>query len=89
MEVRDAHQEALAPALDGRLADLRRRAVARLFYETTSRHVERDARDWGVGEDEVVEGRLAAGAKTEEAPRKRGRARTGRGDAPPWSWGWR
>jgi hypothetical protein len=77
----EAHQEAIAQALEVRLAALRNRAVERMFSDTTSLPVDREASAWGVGEEACVEGRL--GAKTSQAPRTRGRSPNGRGDAPP------
>jgi hypothetical protein len=82
MEVLDAHKDAIAHALDGRLADRLSREVERRFYDTTSRHVDIEAIDWGVGEADGVAGRPAAGAKTEQAPRQRGLSKNGRGAAP-------
>jgi hypothetical protein len=82
MDVLEAHKEAIAQALYCRLADLLSLAVELMFYDTTSLHFEIDELDWGVGEADVVEGSLAAGAKTYKAPRKRGLSKNGRGDAP-------
>jgi transposase len=36
----------------------------------------------GHGDDDLVEGSMAAGAKTDKAPRKRGMSKNGRADAP-------
>jgi hypothetical protein len=57
--------------------------VELLFDDTTSLHVEIDEVDQGPGAEDLVEGSLAAGAKTYTAPRKRGLAKHGRADAPP------
>jgi transposase len=65
-----------------RLADLLNLDVALLFYETTSLHFEIAEEDWGVGDEDLVEGSRAAGAKTSQAPRQRGLSKNGRGDAP-------
>jgi len=59
-----------------------------MFYDTTSLPFESDAIDWGVGEEDFVEGSLAAGAKTSKAPRTRGLSKNGRGDAPHIVVGW-
>jgi hypothetical protein len=82
MDVLEAHKEAIEQALYFRLADLLSLDVELIFYDTTSLHFEIDEIDWGVGEEDVVEGSLAAGAKTYKAPRKRGLSKNGRGDAP-------
>jgi Transposase DDE domain len=82
MDVLEAHKEAIEQALYFRLADLLNLDVELIFYDTTSLHFEIDEIDWGVGEDDLVEGSLAAGAKTYKAPRKRGLSKNGRGDAP-------
>ena len=82
MDVLEAHKEAIEHALYFRLADLLSLDVELIFYDTTSLHVEIDEIDWGVGEEDFVEGSLAAGAKTYKAPRKRGLSKNGRGDAP-------
>lgn len=83
MDVLEAHKEAIEQALYFRLADLLSLDVELIFYDTTSLHFEIDEIDWGVGEEDIVEGSLAAGAKTYQAPRKRGLSKNGRGDAPP------
>jgi hypothetical protein len=82
MDVLEAHKEAIEQALYFRLADLLSLDVELIFYDTTSLHFEIDEIDWGVGEEDLVEGSLAAGAKTYQAPRKRGLSKNGRGDAP-------
>jgi len=50
MDGLEAHQEAIEQARYCRLADLLSLDVARMFYDTTSRHCEIDATDWGGGE---------------------------------------
>jgi hypothetical protein len=82
LDVLAAHTDAIAPARDVRLADRLSREVELRFYDTTSRHVDIEAIDGGVGEADVVAGRPAAGAKTDQAPRQRGLSKNGRGDAP-------
>ena len=64
MDVLAAHKEAIAHALYCRLADRRSLDVELMFYDTTSLPFELDEIDRGVGEEDVVEGSLAAGAKT-------------------------
>jgi hypothetical protein len=65
-----------------RLADLLNLDVELIFYDTTSLHFEIDEMDQGHGDDDLVEGSMAAGAKTYKAPRKRGMSKNGRSDAP-------
>jgi len=52
------------------------------FYDTTSLHFESDEMDQGHGDADLVEGSMAAGAKTSKAPRQRGMSKNGRADAP-------
>src|SRR5215468_5923870 len=82
MDVLEAHKEAIEQALYFRLADLLNLDVELIFYDTTSLHFEIDEMDQGHGEDDLVEGSMAAGAKTYKAPRKRGMSKNGRSDAP-------
>jgi hypothetical protein len=82
MDVLEAHKEDIEKALYCRLADLLNLDVERIFYDTTSLHLEIDEVDQGHGEEDLVEGSLAAGCKTYKAPRKRGLAKNGRADAP-------
>src|SRR4029434_2200726 len=70
MDVLEAHKEAIEQALYFRLADVLSLDVELIFYDTTSLHFEIDEIDWGVGEEDIVEGSLAAGAKTYHGPRK-------------------
>jgi hypothetical protein len=82
MDVLEAHKEAIEQALSFRLAGLLTLDVELIFYDTTSLHVDIDEMAQGYGDDDLVEGSMAAGAKTSKAPRKRGMAKNGRGDAP-------
>ena len=82
MDVLEAHKDAIEQAVYFRLADLLSLDVELIFYDTTSLHFEIDEVDWGVGDEDLVEGSLAAGSKTYPAPRKRGLSKNGRGDAP-------
>src|SRR5215470_11358052 len=82
MDVLEAHKDEIEQALYFRLADLLNLDVELLFYDTTSLHFEIDEMDQGCGDDDLVEGSMAAGAKTYKAPRKRGMAKNGRSDAP-------
>lgn len=82
MDRLEAHKEGIEQALYFRLAALLHLDVELIFYDTTSLHFEIDEMDQGYGEDDVVEGSLAAGSKTYKAPRKRGMAKNGRSDAP-------
>jgi hypothetical protein len=72
MDVLAAHKDAIERALYVRLADLLNLDVELIFYDTASLHFDMDEVDHGHGEEDVVEGSLAAGAKTYRAPRKRG-----------------
>jgi hypothetical protein len=82
MDWLEAHKEAIEQAVYFRLADLLNLDVELIFYDTTSVHFESDEMDQGQGEEDLVEGSLAAGAKTYKAPRKRGLSKHGRSDAP-------
>src|SRR5215469_908918 len=82
MDVLEASKEAIEQDLYFRLANLLHLDVDLIFYDTTSLHFEIDEADQGVGDDDLVEGSLAAGAKTYKAPRKRGWSKNGRGDVP-------
>ena len=53
-----------------------------IFYDTTSLHFEIDEMDQGHGDEDLVEGSMAAGSKVYKAPRKRGMSKNGRSDAP-------
>ena len=82
MDLLEAHKEDIEKALYFRLADLLNLDVELIFYDTTSLHFAIDEIDQGDGEDDLVEGSMAAGSKTYKAPRKRGRSKNGRSDAP-------
>jgi hypothetical protein len=64
-----------------RMADLLNADVDLIFYDTTSLHFEVDEEDEGDDEG-MVKGSKAAGAQEYKAPRKRGKSKNGRGDAP-------
>ena len=72
MDVLEAHKDGIEQALYFRLADLLNLDVELIFYDTTSLHFEIDEMDQGHGDDDLVEGSMAAGSKTYKAPRKRG-----------------
>jgi DDE family transposase len=82
MDILEAHKEGLEHALYFRLADLLHLDVELIFYDTTSLHFEIDEIDQGHGDEDLVEGSMAAGSKTYKAPRKRGLSKNGRSDAP-------
>ena len=82
MDVLEAHKEDIEQALYCRLADQLHLDVELIFYDTTSVHFAIDEMDQGDGDDDLMAGSMAAGAKTYKAPRKRGRSKNGRGDAP-------
>jgi Transposase DDE domain len=82
MDLLEAHKEGIEEALYFRLADLLHLDVELIFYDTTSVHFEIDEIDQGHGEEDLVEGSMAAGSKTYKAPRKRGMSKNGRSDAP-------
>jgi len=82
MDWYEAHKEAIEQAIYFRLADLLHLDVELIFYDTTSLHFEIDEIDQGQGDDDEVEGSLAAGSHTYKAPRKRGMSKNGRSDAP-------
>jgi hypothetical protein len=82
MDLLEAYKEDIEQALYFRLADLLNLDVELIFYDTTSLHFEIDEMDQGHGDDDLVEGSMAAGSKTYKAPRKRGLSKNGRADAP-------
>ena len=82
MDVLEAHKEAIEHDLYFRLADLLTLDVDLIFYDTPSLHFEINDADQGGGDDDLVEGSQAAGAKTYKAPRKRGWSKNGRSDVP-------
>lgn len=82
MDFLEAHKEAIEEAIYFRLADLFNLDVDLIFYDTTSLHFEINEEDSGVGEEDWVRGSIPAGAKRYSAPRKRGKSKNGREDAP-------
>jgi Transposase DDE domain len=82
MDILEAHKEGIEQALYCRLADLLHLDVELIFYDTTSLHFAIDEIDRGHGDEDLVEGSMAAGSKTYKAPRKRGLSKNGRSDAP-------
>jgi hypothetical protein len=82
MDFLEANKDTIEGALYFRMTDLLNADVELIFYDTTSLHFEIDDEDVGAGEDDAVRGSLAAGAKRYRALRKRGKAKTGRDDAP-------
>jgi Transposase DDE domain len=82
MDVLEAHKERLEEAIYFHTAELLNLDVELVFYDTTSVHFEVDDEDEGVGEGDSVRGSLAAGHKSYRAPRKRGKSKNGRDDAP-------
>src|ERR687895_397607 len=82
MDLLEASKEAIEKALYFRLADLLNLDVELIFYDTTSVHFESDEEDEGSGEGDEVGGSVCSGAKTYRAPRKRGKSKDGRDDAP-------
>ena len=82
MDVLEAHKDGIEQALYFRLADLLNLDVELIFYDTTSLHFEIDEMDQGHGDDDLVEGSMAAGSKVYKALRKRGMSKNGRSDAP-------
>jgi len=82
MDFLEQHKDATEEALYFRMADLLNLDVELVFYGTTSLHFEIDEEDVGAGDDDTVRGSASAGAKRYRAPRKRGKSKNGRGDAP-------
>ena len=82
MDFLEANKEVIERAIFFRVADLLNLDVDVIFYDTTSLHFEIDEDDRGVGEEDLVRGSKAAGAKLYRAPRKRGYAKNGRSDVP-------
>lgn len=82
MDLLEASKEVVEKALYFRLADLLNLDVELIFYDTTSVHFEIDEEDQGSGEGDEVGGNVGSGAKTYRAPRKRGKSKSGRDDAP-------
>lgn len=82
MDFLEANKEPIEREIFHRVADLFNLDVEVLFYDTTSLHFEVDLDDEGTGDEDIVHGSAAAGAKSYGAPRKRGLSKNGRGDAP-------
>jgi hypothetical protein len=82
MDFLEANKEALEEGLYFRMADLLNLDVELVFYDTTSLHFEVDEEDVGAGENDLVHGSASAGDKMYRAPRKRGKSKNGRDDAP-------
>ena len=82
MDFLEENKAVLEEALYFRMADLLNLDVELIFYDTTSLHFEVDEEDVGAGEEDEVCGSVAAGHKRYRAPRKRGKSKNGRDDAP-------
>lgn len=82
MDFLESEREEIEREIFFHVSDLLNLDVELIFYDTTSLHFEIDEEDDGEGLDDIVHGSVAAGAKTYRAPRKRGRAKNGRGDVP-------
>ncbi len=82
MDFLEANKSAIEEAIYYRMADLFNLDVELIFYDTTSLHFEIDEEDTGAGEEQRVRGSVAAGSKDYAAPRKRGKSKNGRDDAP-------
>ncbi len=82
MDFLEANKEPLEEAIYSRTADLLNLDVELIFYDTTSLHFETDEEDEGLGAQGEVYGSLAAGRRRYRAPRKRGKSKNGRDDAP-------
>jgi hypothetical protein len=81
MDFIEKHKAEVEKEIYFRTADLLNADVDLIFYDTTSLHFEVDEEDAG-DEDGLVHGSQAAGARSYAAPRKRGKSKNGRGDAP-------
>lgn len=82
MDVLEQHKDAIEEAVYFRVADLLDVDVELVFYDTTSLHFEIDDEDVGAGAHDEMRGSVAAGSKRYRAPRKRGKSKNGRDDAP-------
>jgi hypothetical protein len=82
MDFLEENKNAVEEAIYFRMADLLNVDVELIFYDTTSLHFEVDDEDVGTGEEDTVRGSVAAGAKPYRAPRRRGKSKNGRDDAP-------
>lgn len=81
MDFIEKHKAEVEKEIYFRMADLLNADVDLIFYDTTSLHFEVDEEDAGDA-DGLVHGSQAAGAQSYAAPRKRGKSKNGRGDAP-------
>jgi len=81
MDFIEKHKADVEKEIYFRVADLLNADVDLIFYDTTSLHFEVDEEDAG-GADGLVHGSEAAGARSYAAPRKRGKSKNGRDDAP-------
>lgn len=82
MDFLEANKDAIEEAVYFRMADLLNADVELIFYDTTSLHFEVDEEDRGDPEDDLVHGSHPAGRKAYRAPRRRGKSKNGRDDAP-------
>lgn len=82
MDFLEANKATIEEAIYFRTADLLNLDVELIFYDTTSLHFEVDEEDEGLGANDEVRGSIPAGRKTYRAPRKRGKSKNGRDDAP-------
>jgi len=82
MDFLEANKEEVEREIYFRVASLLNLDVDLVFYDTTSLHFEVDEEDTGAGQADLVRGSKLAGAKSYPAPRKRGKSKNGRGDAP-------
>ena len=82
MDFLEENKDAVEEAIYFRIADLLNVDVELIFYDTTSLHFEVDDEDVGAGAEDTVRGSGAAGGKFYRAPRKRGKSKNGRDDAP-------
>ena len=82
MDFLEANKEAIEKSVFFHVSDLLNLDVDIVFYDTTSLHFEIKQEDQGAGEEDLVVGSAAAGAKKYRAPRKRGYPKNGRTDVP-------
>jgi len=81
MDFLERHKPEVEREVYFRIADLLNADVDIIFYDTTSLHFEVDEEDEG-DRDGVIRGSGQAGGSLYPAPRKRGKSKNGRGDAP-------
>jgi hypothetical protein len=81
MDFLERHKESIEKEVYFRVADLFNLDVDLIFYDTTSLHFEIDEEDEGDA-DGMILGSEPAGSRKYAAPRKRGKSKNGRGDAP-------